>query len=163
MSCGDRHEFDVSAGQSECQEICRSTDNCVGISYTHKFDSDEYISLHLHSWCFVCRTDGLHPANNEYGFYRNPFRPKAPIVTVAPAISKCENMKSKSYCNRKRKSGGCRKWGIKHWACQATCGQCCADLYGETKCLRKLKQQPGGCQNNQRIMNNCRKTCGLCQ
>jgi len=115
VSCSDRHEFDVSDSQSECQEMCLSYDNCAGISYTHKFDSDEYISLHLHSWCMLCRTDELHPADNDYGFYRNPSYVKA-----------CKLNQGQTYGQDK---GDCEEGKV----CQST-GECTGPVWDNVRC-----------------------------
>ena len=48
--------------QTECQGLCEADSKCVGISYSHKPEKNNY--------CFLCQDSVLSNANNSFGFYK---------------------------------------------------------------------------------------------
>ena len=50
------------SNQSDCQQLCISKSECVGISYSYESEVSKY--------CYICLNDTLAQASNGFGFYR---------------------------------------------------------------------------------------------
>ena len=48
--------------QAECQTLCDADLRCVGISYSHVPEKNDF--------CFVCLDSVLSDASNSFGFYK---------------------------------------------------------------------------------------------
>ena len=60
----DHEKYSDVKDHKDCQQRCLANSDCVGISYSHKSSSEKY--------CYVCYSDELSDAFNDFGFYRRP-------------------------------------------------------------------------------------------
>ena len=50
------------SSQDECQGLCEADSKCIGISYSHKREKNNY--------CFLCQDSVLSNATNRFGFFK---------------------------------------------------------------------------------------------
>ena len=76
----DHEKYSDVRDQKDCQQRCLANSDCVGISYSHKSSSKKY--------CYVCYSDELSNALNDFGFYERPGKIIMSILQVVRQFNK---------------------------------------------------------------------------